>query len=166
LAFPVDDAAAARIFSFDDISLEVQPNRIAFKPKRGEDALLLRVQNMAVKVLSELSHTPLTAIGTNFSHIDSEPNLATTKIFDLNDNGRIAETGWLVHNTTVARGLKKNETNLNFHAILQPDGQVRFDMNYHTNTATTTEGIKELQNDILVRKNEAQHLIQQVYYPQ
>lgn len=166
LAIPMDDPSAPRIVGFDNIQLEVQFARIVVKPTRTDNPTLLKLQSTVATILTELKHTPVSAVGINFAFLDEDPSAQLTRLFDLQDNGRLAESGWVIQNSNIKRELHRDNSILNFVATLAQNGNVRFDLNYHSNVSNNTEALAAVNRDIVALKSQSEELVRQLHYPQ
>lgn len=163
LAVPMDDPLAPRVFSFEEVQLEIHFSRIMLRPLRAEDDVLQRMQVVCGRILTELSQTPVSATGVNFSFIEDQPNAAMMRLFDFPDNGRLAEQDWVIQGSTIRREVHKNDSVVNLASLLQGDGSVRFEFNFHFNTATPEAARGIVNGDLLAKKNEALNLIRHLY---
>lgn len=161
---PFDEPRAPRRLLFDDLVLEMQSSRICLRVCADNDEQLLRARTCAIRILTDLPHTPVTGVGINFSFIDTQPSAGLLARFNLADNGALAEQEWIVSTSTLHRELKKAGAILNLSMNLDNAGRVKFDLNYHTTPANAQAAREALELDIVARKNESTQLINQVYY--
>lgn len=160
----MEDPAAPRVIKFEGITLEITSNRFQLKVSSDDDALLGRIQQAAIKVLTELPHTPLGALGVNFSFCDKEPSPKLTQLFDFSDNGRIADQNWVIYGSNLRRELLQGELLLNLALNLDKSGTIRFDLNYHHAVTSAGTAIAALRADIVALKRDSQSLIERIYY--
>lgn len=165
IEMPVDDPYAPRRLVFDDITLELQSTRILLRPSRPEDALLLRIQQIALRLLDDLPHTPMVAVGLNFAFFDEAPGQPLTGLFTVADAGRLADQEFVTRSTAIKRELIHNDELLNHTVNLTANGSITFDLNYHFNAAGTAAARAIVGRDIVAIKNQANQFINSTYYP-
>jgi hypothetical protein len=66
IEFAVDEPMQPPRFSFDGIYLRLAERRLVLAPSTPDDAVLQQMEGVACRVLQELPHTPVSAVGGNF----------------------------------------------------------------------------------------------------
>jgi len=160
---PVENPALPVRLSFDDIHLSVSRKQLILTVERPEDLLLERCRDVAVKVLTELPHTPLQGVGVNYHFIAQEPDTALFGIFTLNDNDDLSDAGITIKSTIIQRSLLVNDQVVNLSLTLSSDQKVHLGFNFHKDTQTTIQALEFLRAHSTDLKAKAFEILSRVY---
>jgi hypothetical protein len=148
---------------FDDIRLGFSNGTLVVSPTATEDALVQRVELVAVNVLNELPHTPLSGVGVNFAFLVPAPEGRLAKVFSLSDQGHLADARVVVHNTQIKRRLLQDDIICNLSMTWTNEDRVRIDLNYHADVANPEAAAKFLEGKVIDYKNRGLRLLEAVY---
>jgi len=117
----------------DGVALNVDDGRIEFFMLNSDPATMANVENVILKILTVLPHTPFKAIGCNLSFIDDNPSDKIAGFFDTPED--LESHGVLnMRSLGVQLQLDKIADVLNFSRYLTDDN-VRYSFNFHRSEA-------------------------------
>ena len=111
--------------TFDELALTVMASRLQVNVKRCDDALLERAVKVVKRVLTDLTHTPISALGVNFRFQCDAPGEKLLEAFDVRDLPALSGDGLAVQSTTISRSLKLQEQAINL-TLTFDDGKAVF----------------------------------------
>lgn len=150
------------IYRNQKVAMEVSAGRLAFRPRRLNDACLQAAESMAHAVLDKLRDTPLMAVGINFAFVEDSPNSRLINLFEFGDNARLVEAGFELQERRIVRKIARGGDTLNL-TLLSDGGAVTAEFNYHTDT-TNNEAARQAVSQRAVRlRDESCELLRQVY---
>lgn len=122
---------------------------------------LRRAEDVVLRLLTMLPHTPVTAFGVNLSFREARPKPDLTEIFRATDHGRLASK-YEVGRIELVRTLQVEGGALNLkHAF--DDGRVEIDFNFH-HPATTAAQVAERLRGLTERyRMVAAGILEEVY---
>jgi hypothetical protein len=148
---------------FDNLVLTVTPSRLQINIGRCEDRLLQSAYRVAKGVLSDLMHTPVSAVSINFRFDCDDPAGKLLDAFHIRDFSALADHGLVVERTVIRRHLIMSNESVNLTLEFQ-DGKVAIDFNFYTPTSNASEALKGLnETDPIVLKNTATSILKNVY---
>jgi hypothetical protein len=109
--FPSDDRIDGEIalpehvlrLTAGDMVLLVKPDRVEFRPKSVLEDNLARTERTAIRLLSRLQDTPVTAFGINFRFQVPDPSRTIDEILEVPEGERVRELGAAVESVSVKR---------------------------------------------------------------
>lgn len=117
-----------QLIFFEGVAFRVTPERTEIFVLDGNPATFTRVEELLVKMLEVLPHTPLAAIGCNLTFLDDDPSATVTNLFETRE--QLEGEGELnLLQSGVQLVLNDSEV-LNFNRILT-EANARFTFNYH-----------------------------------
>lgn len=147
---------------FDNLVLTVTPSRLQINIGRCESRLLQSAYRVAKGVLSELIHTPVSAVDISFRFNCNDPVGKLLDAFDIRDLSALADHGLVVERTVIRRGLIMSNETINLTLEFQ-NGKVAIGFNFYTPTDNASEAIKRLNEmDPIVLKNTATSILKNV----
>jgi hypothetical protein len=148
------------------VIMEIWSGRLVFKPKKlGDPKSLLFVESMALRALTELPQTPITAVGVNFGFRETNPRAYLKAIFNDLDPNELESLDWQIGERKISRRLTRDELVLNLGLTFN-EGAINFDFNFHTDTESD-KGASQAAvapGRILNLKGFALDLLKQIYY--
>ncbi len=152
------------IYRDRDVAMEVSSARLVFRPRKlGKDDVLLRLEDMAKKVLKALPETPVQAVGVNFGYREEYPPGHLLSIFNLQDDDDLAQAGWEIGERKIVRRLQRKDTVLNLTLTLAGSA-VDFDCNFHTELAAPANALQAVDGGRVLRlRDTALELITRTY---
>jgi hypothetical protein len=133
------------------------------QPLKLEDEVLGRIETIALKLLEDLAHTPVRAVGVNLQFIDDNPRTELLDQFAADDTDQLSDLGWRTEATEIKRRLKKGDATLNFSATLSEQGKLILDFNFHQDVDTPTGAIQFIRTGIVQQKQVAIDLVEKLY---
>jgi hypothetical protein len=131
IEFAVDEPIQPPRFTFDGISLRLAERRLVLAPSTPDDIVLQQMEDVACKVLGELPHTPISAIGINFQFLEPEPVGTIAELFDLKDGGPLSDSGFLLKSTDIKRTVERDDQLLNLTLSFRENSTILIDFNFH-----------------------------------
>ena len=113
LEIPISSPELPMRVTFDDLALTVMASRLQVNVKRCEDHLVQRARKVVQRVLKDLTHTPVTAVGINFRFECGSPTGKLLESFGTRDLEALSDEGLTVESTTISRCLKRGEQTVN-----------------------------------------------------
>lgn len=123
-------AAHRMRYFYEDALFIPEAERVIIGMRRYREGLQLENEALAVRLLEELPHTPLVAIGVNYGFSVSEPLEPLHAIFVLPDNTPLAEAGFALGETSIVRQMRKDDHIINLRQTLR-DGEIHVHLNFH-----------------------------------
>lgn len=139
--------AAPLIFQHDDIALAVTESRLTITLKELSKQCLDKAEKTALKILSMLPHTPVSAVGINFGFIEKEPAAEILDIFRCRDNGLIAALGYTISETSIKRQLLFKGTLLNL-TLSYDRTCFQLDANFHHDIQNTEQAREAIMGKV------------------
>lgn len=149
-------------FSFDEIRLRVETSRLTIRVSTLRDESLIKLGEVASKILTDLPHTPISGVGINFQFIEPEPNPTILSIFDFSDNNLLSDNNWSIESTQVSRKIKLDETNFNYIATLAA-GSVTFDINFHSDITNCDQARDKIAPGVPTFRTKTLSFLQSIY---
>jgi hypothetical protein len=151
------------IYRNGQVAIEVSTPRVAFRPRRLDDASIQAAETMAHAVLDKLRDTPLLAVGVNFAFVEESPRRELVRLFDFPDNPRFGEAGWNLQERRIARKMVRDNDTLNLTLVFDGQG-VTIEFNYHTDTTNNEAAREAINNRVIGLRDTAIQLLGQVYH--
>lgn len=163
IEIPINNPTLPPRYIFDDIILRVTNQRLTISPQNEDPETLTRIQDVAIRILKELPHTPVSGIGVNFEFIEIEPLPEILNIFNLSDLERLSDEHYIVNQSIITRKLIFNGQVINLRHKLDENTHMTIGFNFHRDIANTEEGIAFLGTDIILRRDQANSILERVY---
>lgn len=164
LQVAVDNPGLPIRLAFDGLVLQVQPQRLVVNVERCDGELFERAAAVIRKALTELPHTPITAVGVNFLYVVDEPSGCLVDVFRLADLNGLSDQKLHVSTNTITRKLVRDQQVVNLGLILDEAGKVSISLNFHRDLATAAEGEKFLSGGAVTGMHEeSRQILQRVY---
>lgn len=117
------------------------------------DAVLVRMQSVALQILQLLPHTPVRACGQNFTFLEEHPSPEQVGVFGaVNDVVQTSDFPLETSSTGVRLALQFEGRLLNFTRTLQ-GGKLELKMNFHAQVKDANTAIDMLKNEGLFAAN-------------
>lgn len=161
--YPVNNANASPKITSDKVEILVAENKLQIEPLTKDDENFNLVQDLAMKLVDYLPHTPVTAYGINFT-FQEDITEEFEKIFLLNDSEKWKDEIVDVESFACRREFRlKNGNKLNF-TVRTNEGKIMFDFNFHFDITDLVE-FKSLvsDNSVLELKNSAIEMMNVLY---
>lgn len=131
IEFGVGGGDVTQKFIFDDIKMTVLQRRVTFQMLETTSEVAKRIENIAITLLNDLSHTPISAIGLNHDLLVHDPSPGILSAFDLKDNNLLTDGGWKITESSVSRQLlMDDQPPLTLGMRHDADGKVRINLNF------------------------------------
>ena len=118
-------------FKINNITISPSIDRIILVSNDGSDESLELIELIAIKLCNILSHTPLVAVGINFSFIETLNKELLLPLFTFSDANKLDDNNWEVSNQSIKRTLKKETYNINLTINMDNETNVSLDFNHH-----------------------------------
>ena len=122
-------------------------NRLEIRPVEQKLENMDELQDQAIKILSTLEHTPVSAIGVNFSFLTEDPNPELLSVFSLDDSSLIDSNKYSLQGTEIKRTFRLEESQIILNLTLQsrPNGTA-IAFNFHYDIINNETAIKFLSD--------------------
>jgi len=133
IAFPIEDATAPRRIQFSEFTFFPGRKKLEITPNSATLEGMQKCSSIVAKIMSLLSHTPVTDVGINFGFIETNPSENLNALFDLNDAPEILAK-YTSSEVNINRLLKSNDDDclLNLNMTEEEDtGAIRLKFNFH-----------------------------------
>ena len=158
---PVNINGSTRI-SNDELRLFTLDNKLNFTILKQSDEILNKIENLALKVVEYLPHTPSNAFGINFV-FESEEVEKLKSCFSFSDSSELNDLGLKLEDSKIIRAFKKGGYLLTFMITKTNNGFI-FDFNYHFEIKSLIELKGKIEEGSLIKyKNQALELLQNIY---
>lgn len=161
--YPVNNANASPKVTSENVEIFVSENKLQIEPIKKDDASFTLVQDIILKLVDYLPHTPVTAFGINFTFEESITD-DLQKLFLLSDSEKWKNKIVDVDSFLSRREFQlKNGNKLNF-TIQTKDKKIIFDFNFHFKIIDLVEFKSTIDdNTILNLKNDAIEIMTDLY---
>ncbi|HYA39748.1 MAG TPA: hypothetical protein VEF34_00460 [Syntrophobacteraceae bacterium] len=141
-----------------------QQEMIIIGVKEGSDQTLQKAEELAIKILELLPHTPVQGCGINFGFTDADPPSEMLGLFRLQDSDKISDLEAAIKATEIKRQLEfKNEDYiLNLTCSMGEKG-VGLHLNYHYGVNSTSLAAKALAGKTVRHKSDSLKIIESLY---
>ncbi len=136
---PIGSLGQPPRLGFDALFLRVLPDRLVLAPKDDRSGALAQLERVSTKVLEDLDHTPVRAVGVNFCFLEENPTEQLLGAFRLADQDYLSDQGAALETTTIKRKLIIQEKILNLTVERGNRGSVTILMNFHKNVTSSLE---------------------------
>jgi len=150
-------------FSFDDVYLTFSDKKLLLKPKVASDELMLRLETIAARILTDLPHTPVTGLGINFKFLVENPSGLILDLFKLKDFSNLSDAGVVIKQTNILRKLVIDGKILNLGILFQEGGTVLIDCNFHNGVKDATDAKDKLIGTTIPLKQIALGILKTTY---
>jgi hypothetical protein len=164
IEFPVDNPFLPIRVRFDGLILRIPDHHLILNPETSDAATLARVHGVAQKILTELPHTPVAAIGINFAFSERPPSEAIMGIFRAPDTSRLAAAGLTQRSISVSRELHYDGHTLNLVIGLDTDDTAKMEFNFHSDVPDASAALAFLDSNTMVElESKARAILSEVY---
>lgn len=163
--FPVNNPdMPPRYISSDNIMFVPANHRISFIAQDPyNDEMLKKICNMNRKIIEILSHTPITAIGSNFGFEEKSEIFSQLELFKFFDSDLLTDNGYLPKISEIKRQFQLDSGLLNL-TIKYDEETVTFDCNFHYKVSGAEDAIPILQEDLILKNKEISfHILKNLY---
>lgn len=158
------DALGLARFRFDAVHLRAEPGRLVLGIDAPSDASLTRIENIAIRILTDLPHTPIRGAGINFRFLERNPSQELIDLFQFNDTNSLADEGFVVRASSLKRNLRFDETRqLNLVLKLRSDGTLSVAVNFHGEVTDAAAAIRHLEGHVVELKTRILALLEVAY---
>ncbi len=152
-------------YSYDDLIIGPSIHRLIIGVKKADEETLAKAENLAVRVLELLRHTPIRGLGINFAFSHQDPPPEILRIFNLSDTPALLNAGIEEHTATeIIRKVSHFERELNIKIGLSDNSsKFKIHYNYHKITENAENTKESLQNSVVRFYNESLRLSREAY---
>ena len=175
------DWVGAKLFEADDLTTEVsltpgqsmvrfthagvriipQDDRLVIGVQDIASDTLSRAEEVGVRLLSLLPHTPVTAYGVNFGFLEARPRTALTAVFRASDHKRISEM-YEIGRIELTRTLGLDEGVLNLKHVFD-DPTVELHFNFHHQSPEAGLAAEGLRGRVQEYRAVAYRILEEAY---
>jgi len=137
-------------------------DRVQMFALKHDDETLRRIEDMAIRLVTTLIHTPMSGVGINLSFTEDITVGTLRELFVLPDLASINALGYTIQNTTVVRGLVLDGDIVNM-SVQAKEGKVTFDFNFHINVKNAEEVADKIRNRVVEKRDAAIAFMRDVY---
>ncbi|MBF0524205.1 MAG: hypothetical protein HQK56_03810 [Deltaproteobacteria bacterium] len=164
IEFPMSKPLTHPRYRFDNIILQFTPNELVLSPEYQNNSTLLSLESVAIKILTELQHTPLSAVGINFWFVEDDPQRTLLGIFGISDTQSLSTHGFKIKSTTVERTLTDDTLIINLMLQYKEDGKISIGFNFHCLVSSTAEAKKFIETfNVKSLRQRAYEILDSVY---
>jgi hypothetical protein len=143
-------------YAFDDIRMTVSERNIIIAPTSPDDSLMLRIEDVAKKILKDLPHTPLSAIGVNFKFNESDYDESIVDDFQFKDINALSDEEYEIQESSIVRKINWNGVFINFvlfRGYQRSDIDLSF--NFHKDIKNLDEALSLIDGKVIEYSREA-----------
>ena len=149
-------------FVVDNIAIQVTDRKLMIWPKDLSNETLGKVETFAKRVLSELPHTPVQAVGINFKFIEQNPVAAHIEIFEVKDVQPISDCSYNIKASSIQQSMTKEDYTLKLSNTYE-NNTLTLDFNFNKNLSTAEEMNTYLNGKVPKYMEEAVSLLSKIY---
>ena len=151
-------------FRFEGIHLRADLLRLILGVEAPLDESLAKIEDIAIRTLHHLPHTPIRGAGVNFGFLEPNPSRELVDLFQFTDTERLADAEFVVRERSLKRNLQfDGDRQLNLTLALKSDGALDIDVNFHGEASNSEEATRHLQGHVVELKNRALVLLERAY---
>ncbi len=142
--FPLTPGLSPR-YTHGGVMVHLEGERLIVELERADEECLESAETMVVLVLGLLPHTPVRAIGVNFSYVEENASSDIQRMFQHDCSEALLGSGYTLGNQQIARDYASGGRTLHFTTTLTKNGAAVFDFNYHwdvKNAGAAVEAVK------------------------
>lgn len=159
LLLPVDYHARLSVGS---VVLIPTNEKVIVGVRSAADEALAAAEDVALRVLDLLPHTPVTGVGVNFGYVEDDPSPRLLGLLGLPDLGELSNYGAQISRTEITRRLQIDTHALNLTLALE-DGRVELGLNFHHDTPDTVSAANALRGQVRKLRMLGYNVLQEVY---
>ncbi|MCX7014343.1 MAG: hypothetical protein NTW86_17630 [Candidatus Sumerlaeota bacterium] len=114
----------------EHLSLQVSDRRLILAPRLGFLRGMEDAEQKALRILERLPETPVSAVGVNFSFLESSPSESLLRLFNHDDDSQLESLRWRIEERTISRKLIQEDSVFNLTLRLDPESQVELRANF------------------------------------
>ncbi len=153
---------APNIFRHDTVTLQVSERRVVLNARQPTDGALQELERLAITLLRELPHTPVSAVGINFAFVEERPADSVLDLFNFGDDASIAAHDWDIETRKLTRALRSEGQLLNLTLSLQGT-TLQIEANFHTAVSSTEEASMAIEQKVRHHYEQLETLLSDVY---
>ena len=161
---PADPSLPMRL-QFDGVFLHAGSERILLTPVQLNDPTLERMQQVAIKLLEKLPHTPISGVGVNVQYLEKSPDGQLLAAFSHGDNDALADAGAKISASSLRRALTYKSHAVNLILEQRKDGAVTIEFNFHKDAKSAADASAHVAFGLLKFRDVAGELLTAVYSP-
>jgi len=144
------------------VQLTADNNRLVVTALEPSDEALRLCEDMVLRAIELLPHTPIQGAGVNFGFSEIHANDRLLSLFKLPDIGWLSTNNYSLQGTTIGRVLKLDATVLTIR-ISQLADEVGLHLNYHRD-ARSGDAVKSfLSGQVVALKDRSYEVLKTVY---
>ena len=159
----LDDPRLTFRISFGDSVLIVSSDRLQLHSTIVGDNSLAASTDLALRLLTMLPHTPVSALGVNFAWRELDPPQDLLTLFTFSDTADLADARRAAAATAIKRTFPWDAGNLNFTISLNSDAHLLAEFNFHWAVTSATEAEQHLSQRVPRTRAVAHTLLRTVY---
>lgn len=158
IEFPIEPITSIR-YSLKRFKFNVQGNRLTFMVVDTSDAVFDEIGNLARKITTYLSHTPIQGFGINFLFDDPD----SIGFFERGNYRILDKEVGEIASSSLTQTINCDKHKLNFTITEKPD-MVTYSFNYHYNVKSIKDFLVLFQEETLNKfKNKSLELLSEQY---
>lgn len=142
--------------------LSVRDDRVVVAVTQPTSEALINAEEIALRILTDLQHTPVSAVGCNIGYVETAPSAALLKLLRLADENALADAGAIIDQSSTSRKTKLVERTLNL-TTSTADGDVTFHLNLHYDTVSAANALDLLSGSATLLTDSGLRLLQNTY---
>jgi hypothetical protein len=164
IEFPIGNPLLPLRYTLNGVHLVLARDRIILAPSADDTDVLERMESFGKKILSILTHTPVTAVGINFEFLEDAPSAEVKKLFKAPDLVRLADADLVVEATVLKRRLRLPQDGVVNLSLQQTNGsQVAAKLNFHRDVDGATTAASYLDGRVVKSRASALKFLHDAY---
>lgn len=149
-------------FLCEDVVLGVVPAQVQIVPTQVTDGALETMERIAVKILTMLPQTPVSAAGINFG-FDLDKSEELDHLFEFSDTLALARLAIPVGSSAIVRRIPQADgLVLNMQITKEPSG-IKIDMNHHRTASSATDAVDRLAGGLRAARQRSLDMLRDLY---
>ncbi len=163
VAFPMMPAHPLR-FSADKVFFTPSDDRALINLEVVDGEAWQKAEEIALRLLDNLPHTPISAFGINFLFSEDDPSPELLRIFEFTDMDRLTRFGCRSESFRIQRSFSlDDDLKLNLKVEFTESAKLRFDLNFHFAVSGAQEAKQLLRGKTAICKLRTYKLMKEVY---
>lgn len=147
----------------DDVIMTPTADRAIFSARHCTDEVLIKMEDLSVRLLTLLPRTPIAGVGINFGYLELEPKPELLEVLNARDSVKLADRNLIYTDASLTRAITYDDRTLNFKISQVDDGAVAFHFNFSHPAQNADEAIKALKDKIIPYRKAAEKILSDVY---
>jgi hypothetical protein len=164
MMFPINSPTPNIRFGVENLFLVVTPERLTVLSREVTTEAFTQMQVLANRILTDLVHTPVSAVGMNLVFTTETPEGSVLDLFRLGDNHQLVEKGLAIRESTIRRSMADDDRTLNLEIrYVNEPSRLTFDFNYNADVPSIAAAVEKISIGMTHFQTRAHDILRTLY---